>query len=154
MLNTHLPVNQIFLKRLMYEWWDRQPEAGPKELPTSDRNVLEVPNLRLCVWRNDVPIIAEALKQKFPVDSDASAKWEAVMKAHADRFGQGQTTQCATSDVVVMASTPRHLTSSGPDFSVDPKPCNLTDEAPIEVPFTEKSATEYFRRGSRVSTSI
>ena len=29
-------------------------------------------------------------------------------------------------------STPRRLARSGPDFSVDPKPCNLTDEADLE----------------------
>ena len=132
LLSSHIPVNQLFAKRLMEEWWDRQPEAGPKDLPASERGGLDVPNLRVCVWQNDVPTIADSLRNKFPEASDASAKWQAVLKAHTERFGQSQATQCLTSHVVVSTSQRRQVGSGGPDFSVDPKPRNLNDEVSLE----------------------
>ena len=47
-IKKHLPVNQIFLNSLMQEWWDTQPEAGPKELAINDPSSgLEIPVLRV-----------------------------------------------------------------------------------------------------------
>ena len=65
--SSQLPINQIFLKRLMEEWWERQPEAGPREMPTTDRGTLLPPTVRLCSWSGEKLIIPSMLRDKFPL---------------------------------------------------------------------------------------
>ena len=69
LLSSHIPVNQLFAKRLMEEWWDRQPEAGPKDLPASERGGLDVPNLGcVCVAErcsNDCRLVEEQVSRSL-----------------------------------------------------------------------------------------
>ena len=74
-IKKHLPVNQIFLNSLMQEWWDTQPESGPKELAINDPSSgLEIPVLRVCTWCGDVPVVADMAASKFPAGSDTALR--------------------------------------------------------------------------------
>ena len=115
--SSQLPINQIFLKRLMEEWWERQPEAGPREMPTTDRGTLLPPTVRLCSWSGEKLIIPSMLRDKFPPSSDVADKWAALVDAHTAEFGSDQTTAPSV-------GVHRHGVG-GPDFSVEPFPIVL-----------------------------
>ena len=113
-----LPINNVFLNRLMTEWWDRQPESGPRELVSDPAlGVVEKPSLRVCTWVDDVPVPLESAGSKFCPGSENQARWTALIKEHKARFGDAPSTAGplpARADVVV--DNPRN---SGPDFSLN-----------------------------------
>ena len=128
LIKQHLPINQIFLNCLMQEWWDTQPEAGPKELAINDpSSSLEIPVLRVCTWCGDVPVVAEMATNKFPGGSDISLRWEGLLRDHRVKFGDVQASTCQDSTI--------HDSKqgvSGPDFSIDPKPLAMMSYVSLE----------------------
>ena len=77
-------VNQIFLSCWAQEWWDTQPEAGPKELRIHDPSSgLEIPVLRVCTWCGDVPVVGEMATSKFAAGSETALRWEGLLRATA-----------------------------------------------------------------------
>ena len=123
--STVIPMHRIMLTRLMAEWWDRQPEAGAKELVVMGRaEALEAPALRVCHWVGDIPVAVESALSKFAPNSENFNKWQALVKDHKERFGDATATttfarhSSGTDNVEVQAVA----TDAGPDFSVNPKP--------------------------------
>ena len=127
-----LPVNQIFLKRLLDEWWDKQPEAGPKELSHSSSGLdLARPPLRICTWCEDIPLIIESVANKLPEGGEVLMKWQTLVAQHRATFGEAPAQQAKASDGVVIA-TPHQTMLNGPDFSAEPQPRDVN--ASIELP--------------------
>ena len=128
-MKKRLPVNQIFLSCWTQEWWDTQPEAGPKELAINDpSSSLETPVLRVCTWCGDVPVVAEMATNKFPGGSDISLRWEGLLRVHRVKFGDVQASTCQDS-----TTHDSKQGVSGPDFSIDPKPLAMMSYVSLEA---------------------
>ncbi|MFM7981703.1 MAG: hypothetical protein ACKPKO_20530, partial [Candidatus Fonsibacter sp.] len=113
-----LPIINVLLNRLMTEWWDRQPESGPRELVSDPGlGVVERPSLRVCTRVYDVPVPLESAGSKFCPGSENQARWTALIKDHKARFGDAPSTVGPSPvPVDVVVDSPRN---AGPDFSLN-----------------------------------
>lgn len=107
---------------LMEQWWDHQPEAGPKTRPKTSSN-LQPPNLRITRWDNGSLVLPENLEAKFPEGSAALQEMKDIREKHLLRFPK------PTTPAVAVIATPR--LDAGPDYSVKP-PRDLKDVLELE----------------------
>jgi len=123
--SADIPMHRLMQKRLMEEWWDRQPEAGPKDLVARGRDeVGAAPMLRVCHWVGNVPVPVESAIDKFAPNSDSFCKWQTLVKDHKEIFGCSAAATSASRPSQEPGSVEVHRVAvdTGPDFSIDPKP--------------------------------
>ena len=72
-----LPLSRIFQARLLREWWDTHPMAGPPDgSATYEGHISPKPQLRICNWVGDIPEVMPEAAMKFTAGTDASDEWK------------------------------------------------------------------------------
>ena len=118
-----LPLSRIFQARLLSEWWETHPMAGPPDGSTTiEGNIPPKPQLRICNWVGDIPVVMPEASMKFTAGSDAADEWQKRVQDFVARHG-------SVARVVVQASGP-DFTSEGLSRPVDP--AILVDVPPRE----------------------
>ena len=98
-------------------WWPSQVEAGPRE-PTGQAEEVQKPQLKVCHWVGDIPVILETVGSSFSADSPQVSVWMGLAAAHQKKYGVPPAAAAAP-------GPSRASTASGPDFSVAPMPKDI-----------------------------
>ncbi len=126
-----LPMHKVFLARLLEEWWDLQPEAGPPALTRNIPGEVARPVLKMCTWTmNDAPSVADSTLDKFAPDSAAYHQWAATLDMFKKKFGVPSGAEIPSA--ISAGDHVSALPAIGPDFSVDPQPQDL-DATSLDV---------------------
>ena len=68
-----MPLARAFEGRLLKEWWETHPAAGPPEgLAGDDAPPVAKPTLRICAWKGEVPEVLPEAAMKFNAGSDTA----------------------------------------------------------------------------------
>ena len=77
MVATTLPLSRVFEGRLLSEWWDNHPSAGPRDgLVSEGETAVTKPTLRVCTWEGDVPVVVPEAAMRFTPGSEAAEEWK------------------------------------------------------------------------------
>ena len=108
-----LPLSRIFQARLLREWWDTHPMAGPPDGSATDEgHITPKPQLRICNWVGDIPEVMPEAAMKFTAGTDATDEWQKRVQDFVAEHG-------SVARVAVQASGP-DFTSEGLSRPVDP----------------------------------
>ena len=100
---TTVPLGRVFAGRLLSEWWETHPSAGPPEgLANLTGPPLGKPPLRVCTWQGDVPVVMPEAAGKFAPGTEAADQWQGEVTAFEEKHGR-----------VTVATVDEQ---SGPDF--------------------------------------
>ena len=62
---TNLPLARIVEGRLLSEWWETHPAAGPPDGLVVDDKPIPKPQLRVCTWNGECPEVIPECAMKF-----------------------------------------------------------------------------------------
>ena len=109
-----LPVHALAVKKMMDDWWDSHPEAGPAEMPTVAAP--PAPALTLCAWDNETLTIPETAGAKFPEGTEASEIWMKESRDFLEKYNSSLQKRSEINSAEVNAPP----NPAGPDFGDAP----------------------------------
>ena len=81
--DTSQRLSQLMSAKLMREWWNIHPEAGPAN-PTPLESIAK-PVLSMLTWQDDVPVFPAGVGDKFQ-NTPMQSAWETLLGTHTQRF--------------------------------------------------------------------
>ncbi len=106
-----VPLEKMMRSKLMDEWWDGRPDAGPRHF-VGTSTAVDPPTLKLCRWEHNAPVIPDAVLTRFGDDTAELTEIKKLVAAHTAKYKTQGGNAGGNSDV-------------GPDMTLAPIPKNL-----------------------------
>jgi hypothetical protein len=101
---------------LFRTWWENHPNAGAAEPSIGETDLVTKPDLALCSWNGDDPIIPDIVIARFPEASDCFESWKNVCAAAAAEIARVRVAQ-VTNSVARANHNAASPQLAGPDLS-------------------------------------
>jgi hypothetical protein len=105
---------------LIGEWWDTQPESGPRARPTDSSPTLPPPRLKVLGMSSGKPTFPRPLLEKFPADSGFHQEIVKLESKHRALFPQPNQETPSKPGVLPLAAGA--VLADKPDYTILPGP--------------------------------
>jgi hypothetical protein len=128
------------LQTMLEKWWEVHPDAGPAQMPHTGTGPSR-PCLKLCLWKDGVPVLPDSAGQQIPEGTEASEMWAKAVRDFNAKYMQlpGQLQGDAGALVEPSAVV------AGPDFSDAPW---LQSPRPVWEPSPQEAMPDFIVTGS------